>query len=417
MKKFILLVFLVGTGHIAFSQDIDVCRSIVDATLKGINDHSSENLQKYLAPNFSIAGQKGEMAKMVLTQLFTQLDETVQSSEVISEKKENGTLTSKYSIAYAKMGTREATFLFNEQNLLQELSLFSMEVKTVNSTSEVQQTSSDIIQIPFQMAGNLIAVDVELNGEKRSFILDSGSPKVILNSRLSVSPKTTQRKLSSAKGVNGTISGMDIQNVESIDFKGIQMVEQDILTLDLAHLEEELGQEIYGLVGFELIKAYDILFDYQEQMLTLIKPDAFRSFKTKNLANNRLTQVPIKMQGHIPVVEARIDNKRYSFGIDCGAETNLIDEDVLPALKKMIVNRTTDSLTGADNIKKKVEKGDIKRMDIENKTFISSSTLFSDISHLNKAYKLQIDGLIGFPILSKQKTLLSFARQELIFIE
>ena len=42
---------------------------------------------------------------------------------------------------------------------------------------------------------------------------------------------------------------------------------------------------------------------------------------------------------------------------------------------------------------------------------------FNDISHLNNAYKMEIDGLIGYEVLSKQKTLISYKRKEIIFID
>ena len=103
-------------------------------------------------------------------------------------------------------------------------------------------------------------------------------------------------------------------------------------------------------------------------------------------------------------------------GIDCGAEVNLIDDDLFKALKKSTTKRKTDYLVGADNDRIAVKKGEIKRLMLGTKSFGKLPTAYSDISHLNKAYKIKTDGLIGFPVLSKQKTLISYDRKELIFI-
>ena len=417
MKKVTILLFMVFVCQVSFSQQVEECRKVVNLTIESINTQSAEWLNEHLADDFSIAGQEGERAKMVLNQLLAQLGETVKSSEEKSHQKMDGVLELKYDIEYEKLGLKEATFIFNEQNLLQELNLFKMEVKTMERSSKVIQGSSQVIKIPFTMAGNLIAVEVELEGEKRKFILDTGSPRVILNSKYIAAQDTARRTLSSVKGVGGNISGMDIQELKSLDFGGIRMENQEVLTIDLSHLEKELEQEIYGLIGFELIKDYDLLFDYQAKVLTLIKPEGYEKYRQEHFANNQLTTLPIKLEGHIPIVEASINNIKFNFGIDSGAESNLIEDDLYLSLKKCTAKRRTDELVGADNKVKKVKKGKLKKMTIGNKTFKKLTTLYSDISHLNKAYQLKIDGLIGFPVLSKQKTLISFERKELIFIE
>ena len=64
-----------------------------------------------------------------------------------------------------------------------------------------------------------------------------------------------------------------------------------------------------------------------------------------------------------------------------------------------------------------VEKGLLKKVIIGGKRFKNTKTVFSDISHLNNGYKLKLDGLMGYELLSKQKTLISYRRKEMIFIE
>lgn len=40
---------------------------------------------------------------------------------------------------------------------------------------------------------------------------------------------------------------------------------------DLSHLEN--GTEVYGLIGYDVYRDYDLLFDYKGKTLTLIDPD------------------------------------------------------------------------------------------------------------------------------------------------
>jgi hypothetical protein len=400
-----------------FAQDIGECRKIVELTIESINRGSCEGRGTYLSDDFTIAGQKGEMAKLVLNQLFTQLGDKVDSYQEIKQIEIDKGLKLVYNISYMEMGLKEAAFIFTESNLLKELSLFKMEVKTMSSDTKVEKSSQDVIEIPFTMAGNLIAVKVRLNGEYKTFILDSGSPKVILNSKYIAEKDTTGRKISSSKGVSGNISGMDITKVEEMDFSGIQLNNQDVITLDLSHLEESLETDLYGLIGYELIKDYDIIFDYESLKLVLINPDIYEVYKSENLSDATLETVPFDLEGHIPIVKAQVGEKYYSYGIDCGAESNLISQSLFESLKKHTKRVEVNELIGADNQPKKVKKGMIKETKIGTKYFKNLMTAFSDISHLNEGYKINIDGLIGYEILHRQKTLISYSRKEMMFIE
>ncbi len=336
MKNLKILVLLLLFSQVAFTQNIDECKKIVNLTIESINDQSSEKLNSYLSNDFTIAGQKGEIAKLVLNQLLSQLKDTVKYHKELSIKKLDKELQLKYSIDYEKMESKEATFIFNKNNLLKDLNLFKMEVKSMSGNSEVKKSNQDIIEIPFTMAGNLIAVNVLLNGENKNFLLDSGSPKVVINSKYLTKKGSVSKSISSLKGASGNISGLDIMKVEQLNFSGIQLNNQDVLTLNLSHIEKELNTNIYGLIGFELIKDYDIIFDYQNLKLILIKPNTFEKYKNEKLLDNNLQTVPFILERHIPVINVQIDNTMLSFGIDCGAESNLISDSLFKSLNKSI---------------------------------------------------------------------------------
>ena len=55
---------------------------------------------------------------------------------------------------------------------LETLELFKMEVKVLNEgETKIDKPSDTVIKIPFEMARNLIAVKVLLNGQERTFFL------------------------------------------------------------------------------------------------------------------------------------------------------------------------------------------------------------------------------------------------------
>lgn len=415
-KSQILTLFLLLSSQMMVAQASNPCQAVVELTIKCINEHTTEPLQAHLSPDFTMAAQTGQIAQMVLKQLFTQLDDEVVSYTKKSEQVKEQETVLVYTINYQKRGERAATFIFDRDHRLKELILFEMTVKTMSEKTEIVKNEAPVVEVPFELAGKLIAVTVFLNGKERKFILDSGAPKVILNAKYLPAKADSVQALSSSKGVSGPIGGMNIDTVEQLSFAGIQLQQQQVITLDLSHLEAALDYEFHGLIGFELIKDYDLVFDYKNRILTLIDPNYFDTYQQENLAAHQMTITPFELSGHIPVIQAKVGHQDLKLGIDSGAESNLLDESFFHSLKTHLYNIEFETLNGADNLPKEVKKGSVKEMKIGTQVFQNLPTSFSDISHLNEGYHLNIDGLIGYPLLSKQKTLISFFREELIFI-
>jgi hypothetical protein len=70
-KKVILITALLGFQfHLSFAQDRAACEKIVMETVNAINNKTTEQLEKHLAPDFVFSGQKDRLAKIVLKQLI-----------------------------------------------------------------------------------------------------------------------------------------------------------------------------------------------------------------------------------------------------------------------------------------------------------------------------------------------------------
>ena len=407
-----LLLFL---SQSIFSQDLDEQRAIVKKTFEALIQHSSAPIEDGLSDDFTIAGQKGEIAKKVLAQLFSQLNDSVISFEETDKIKGPNWTELVYSVQYKNKGQKQSTFIFNKENKLKELSLFEMEVKTLSENVETEKSDQNFIEIPFELARKLISVKVLLNGTERTFLLDTGSPRVILNSKYL--DNSTEQTMSSTKDVNShSVSGMDIVKVNKLEFAGITLKDQRVISSNLEHLEEGLGIPIHGLIGYEMIRDYDILFDYRNKKIALINPEYFEEFSRKNLGKN-LVSLPLHMKGHLPTIQSGIGNRTYHFAIDSGAESNLIDDHLFQQLKENLKTIGNNVLKGADKKSKNVKTAVIKKMYIGGEKFKNIPTVFSDVRHFNKnENEIKIDGIVGYPVLSGQKTIVSYKRKEVIFV-
>lgn len=415
MKRLTFLFVALLCAFHAYSQDVTECRKVVNIAVDAVNNRSTDELKKYLASDFTCAGKSGAIAIKVMELLVTQLDEHISDIRKISEQQENGTLTLVYDFNYSKkLGHKNATFVFNANNQLKQLELLSIQVKTLDRKTDFETPAQEIITVPMEIQDNMIVVTAKLNGIERTFIFDSGAQSLYLNSRYF--GKDTINSISGAKSVNSSISGQDIIPIDSFDFYGIKTQNKDFVMSDLSHLLKDEG--IYGLIGYQVVKDYDWLFDYANKTLTLIKPDKTADYINK--MQYTTYEIPIQMTSetsHIPFVKGKIGMEEVSLGIDCGAAANLLDIALFDKLKNNLTDITTTELAGVSTQKTDVQKASVKSLALGKKLFENVSTVFNNMNHLNSRWENKIDGLIGYEILSKQKTIVSLRNKKIIFIQ
>ena len=127
MKKLLALVILFFASNITFAQDVVECEKIVLQTYDAINNKNSDPIMKYLAEDFSIAGHDGEIAKMILQQVFEQLNTKITNIKKISDTKTD-VLTLVYESNFEGRGVINSTFVFDKNNKLTKIDLIPMQV-------------------------------------------------------------------------------------------------------------------------------------------------------------------------------------------------------------------------------------------------------------------------------------------------
>ena len=136
--------------------------------------------------------------------------------------------------------------------------------KNRNTPSSSQSKTT----IAMTKRGTYLIVDAKLNGDTRKFILDGSSDKTLLNSKYIHEKRIATRRI---KNVSVVPTNSCISENNSIEFYGIRLNSSRIETMDMSYIEKVTGVKIYGIVGYDLIKFYDLTFDYKEQTITLFK--------------------------------------------------------------------------------------------------------------------------------------------------
>lgn len=418
MKRLCFVALLLFSAVCLRAQSPADCENVVKSAVDAINAYSSETLRQYLASDFECSGQTGHIADLVLDAIIEKLEQSndrVIEFKKTSESRDENTLTLVYSFVYSNRGEKTTTFVFNGENKITSLELLKAKVKKSLEKVDFEKPQDKVITIPISLSeDNLIVAQATINGEKHNFIIDSGCSALYLNSKYF---GNGTRVSTTNKDVNGAIStSQSYVQVDSFDFNGIRADGMKVITSNLSHLEN--GTEVYGLIGYAVYKDYDLLFDYKKKTLTLIDPDYTETFlKDHKYKYEEVPLVMSKSMKYIPLIKGQIDTTSLTLGIDCGATSDLLDSGLWDEFKNNLRRVDTAELQGLSNEKADAHMGKLKSLKIGGKTFRNTWTVFNDISHLNMDKDERIDGLVGYEILSRQKTILSYRNGKLIFIK
>jgi hypothetical protein len=139
------------------------------------------------------------------------------------------------------------------------------------------------VSIPFTLINNLIIVPVTINNQVTlKFIMDTGANSPILTERLFADLMRIQfdrRILMSGPGIIDSIqtyvaNSVDFSLPEGIHGKHLSML---VLEEDYIELKKNLGDDIFGIIGYDLFNRFVIKIDYDNLKLTFYDSKKFRA--------------------------------------------------------------------------------------------------------------------------------------------
>lgn len=141
----------------------------------------------------------------------------------------------------------------------------------------------DRVEIPFEKYSNLIVVPVRINNFiTLKFILDTGTETAILTEKLYAEVLNLEyiRELTiNGPGVVDSIKAYVASDVQmglgdgKIIGEGLNLL---VLEDDYLELDKNLGEEIYGILGYDFFHRFVIDIDYDNKLLTVINPSIFK---------------------------------------------------------------------------------------------------------------------------------------------
>ena len=269
--------------------------------------------------------------------------------------------------------------------------------------------------IPFTRAGNLIVVQARVDTTIGNFILDTGCPRLVLNLTYFRSYKSIEND-AEGNGVTGAEFTVVKTEVGDFSFGAAHYYHQTADLANLGNIENSKGIKILGLIGMELLNKFEMIIDYEKNLIFLhrIGRRESSSYYNEMLKDtSAYSVVPISITDNRIIVHTILAGKKLKLVIDSGAESNLLDSRLPDKVFEHVSITGRTLLSGTGKTKIEVLKGDLKTLTIGNRPIESLPVMIANLERTCFSYGGCVDGILGFDFLSLKKIGFNFVTNKM----
>jgi hypothetical protein len=268
------------------------------------------------------------------------------------------------------------------------------------------------VSVPFSLAGNTIVVQAELDGKAGNYIVDTGSPHLILNDRY-FTGMIVPWEQSTVIDFHGKQSPARHLNVKKLTINGLAMPKQLGMVLSLQNLERAKGITICGILGYSVFSESEVVFDFEKNRLLIFETGKKGVRRGEDELLAPADSFDIKMSGHIAYVNASVAGQTLRLGIDSGSEVNLLDGGSFEKCNAHIEISDSLVLKTITREQKSAARGRLNNLSIEKSLPETTEITVADLQPLNDHLTVKLDGMLGAPFLSNQKISINFKRKKM----
>jgi hypothetical protein len=270
-----------------------------------------------------------------------------------------------------------SALLLGSVSAQQEVALWRYDAASLQAAGSRIDTEATLTHA-FQSLSAFIIVEAEVNGQRGFYILDSGSPGLVLNQK----PK---QGAESAKALHGEVAVEQVE-VKQLRWGPVQQSGIQAFALDLSHLSNSTGLEIAGMLGYEQLRQTKISIDFPKREIRFLPQD---TEVQQGLA------LRFRLRGHLPVLRSEVAGQRIDLGFDTGSGVNLIDQVWLSDLDNSQLSPLPElEIRGLGQHRQTVERRRVQLTEVDKGNWVNLPYAFPDLSGFRES-GLAIDGLLG----------------------
>ena len=270
---------------------------------------------------------------------------------------------------------------------------------------------ADSVVIPMKRAGRLLLIEAKVDNEIGNFVFDTGANELVFNS--TYFRNHVRSDGASSNGITGSVGSVEQITVDKIEFAELTYKKVRADMTNLGHIENRRGIKILGLIGFNMMKDFEILIDTKKNQLKLFRIDKTgnRITPDKSRFKSDHTQ-KITTNSNILFVEGKIGGKNLNFCFDTGAETNVISSHSNKNILNTLTITRRSGLRGAGSAGSDVLFGRMNDFSVGNKQIKGMETIVSNLDALCEAYGTRIDGILGFNFMEQGIFCINFTKKQ-----
>jgi hypothetical protein len=284
-----------------------------------------------------------------------------------------------------------------------------------NNDPIVKMDSTDCI-IPFSRAGNLIIIKAKVDSIEGNFVLDTGAPGLVLNMTYFRDYAAAGSTGSDGGGITGDVVGYDKTQVTQLSFGHVTYYRTEADRLNLGHIENNKGIKIHGLLGVQLFQRFEMIIDYENSkiLLHLISKKEEKKYQHPMLEDTAAYSIfPINILENKIITYGIMGNKKLTFLVDTGAETNVLDSRLAANVTDNVTIIRRITLNGAGSKKVDALYGDMKNLKMGSRDISSMPVILTNMEKMCFSYDRCLDGMLGFDFLSMHKIAFNFVKRKM----
>ncbi|QCX37824.1 hypothetical protein FF125_05000 [Aureibaculum algae] len=283
---------------------------------------------------------------------------------------------------------------------------------------KAEYIGENTVRIPFKLYDRLIVIEAEIFNRKGNFIIDTGAEKLLLNN---VHFDGTNNKPSDLmhSGVSSEIDEVKIKWLKKILVKDFSIDNVKSNILDLSHIEKTKKMQLFGVIGYDVLRDYEIFIDFYLKQITLSKINNDGDKVDKLPYLEKITDtLNFSLRKHTVVLDSYVNNQKLRFGLDTGAEMNLLDKSVSKKVMKNFKTPKQIVVVGAGKQKRNVLAGKLHKVKLSSTIYCGPmKTIITNLKNMNVAYGTELDGVLGYEFIVTRRMILNYKKKQLYFVK
>ncbi|WP_298516555.1 pepsin/retropepsin-like aspartic protease family protein [uncultured Kordia sp.] len=274
-------------------------------------------------------------------------------------------------------------------------------------------------RIPFKVIDQLIVVEAEFLNQKGDFIIDTGSERLVLNKNHFPKGQRLTKKKGKTTGVTRIIDQPYERKLSEFILHNFSLKNRKSDVIDLSHIERSKKMHLLGIIGYDILKDYEVFIDLYLNQITLSLVDKNGDKLDKKVyAEEIIDTLDFDLKKHTIVVSGFVNNQKVRFALDTGAEFNQLNKNSNQKILKKFRPIKRLTMVGAGNKKIRVLAGKLYDFRLNERIGVGPMyTIVTNLRKMREAYGTSVDGVLGYEFLKYKRTIINYKKEKLYFIK